>query len=111
MNENIWKQEHRSGWPPSLSEVPPNISPLWTGPLAVPASGEGFPQSVPAQAGHPALAGRRPQSNGPQSQRRGGVRARRLPEDLTVLRAGDDTGSQRQRETGPTGSRRRRGRR
>ncbi|XP_033279370.1 serine/arginine repetitive matrix protein 3-like [Orcinus orca] len=46
-----------------------------------------------------------------QSQRRGGRRDHRLPEDLTVLRADDDTGSQRQRETGPTGSRRPGGRR
>ncbi|XP_073663054.1 uncharacterized protein [Tursiops truncatus] len=46
-----------------------------------------------------------------QSQRRDGGRDHRLPEDLTVLRADDDTGSQRQRETGPTGSRRPGGRR
>lgn len=37
----------RDGRPPSQSGPAPNTFPLWTGRLVVPASGEGFPQSVP----------------------------------------------------------------
>lgn len=65
------------------------------------------PPAALAHPGHLALASHWPQGHGLGRRRRGGERARGLPKGLTVLGAGDDTGSQRQRETGPAGNGRR----
>ncbi|XP_044889619.1 basic salivary proline-rich protein 4-like [Felis catus] len=57
-----------------------------------------LPSPIPATRppGHPALASRRPQGHELGRRRLGGGDTRGLAEGLTVLGAGDDTGSQRQ---------------
>lgn len=64
-----------------------------------------MPPAALAHPGHLALASHRTPGHGLRRRRRGWERAPGLPEGLTVLRPGDDTGSQQQRETGPAGKR------
>ena len=128
----------RGGRPPSQSRDPPKTFPLWMGPLAIPASVGGFPQNVPGEAwaaltrrglvqqrlihphaprrrlpsphaGHPALARRRPQSNGSEDRRRGGGAPAGSLRNSPCSGRAMTRGSQRQREMGPTGNGRRGG--